>query len=242
MKRFALLFPSPKQPIFITISYRNDKPSDAERDEQPHYTSRSPRHLITLIPTPLIISEKRLIPFPAHLHELHRRSIRRRSLLFLNPILPPSLDAIPRRSIIMHPFALGVFIKDFDWNLLTAQLDDLADFDVIDGAEEGALALDFAFAEVKLVHGACQAVRAVGEPEWFLRDPGVLETFVDGDSFLHIYREHAIDEVEGRVADGIPVRGRIVEAASLDLLGETVRVVAGVEFVGKGRKAAEADI
>ncbi len=127
----------------------------------------------------------------------------------------------------MQPFALDVFLKDFDRDLLTAQLDDLADLDVVDGAEEGALALDFSFAEVQLVHGACQAVRAVGEPEWFLRDPWVLETFVDGDSFLNIYAEHAIDEVEGRVANGIPVRGRIVEAACFDLLGKIVRVVTG---------------
>jgi len=142
----------------------------------------------------------------------------------------------------VHSFAVKILIKDLDRDFLIPKLDDLADFDIVDGAKQGTLALRFPFAEVELVHGSRQAVCAVGEFEGFLGDPGVLKTSVDSDSFGHVDREHAVDEVEGRVADRVPVRGGVIEAASFDLLREVVGVFAGAEFIREGGEAAETDV
>ena len=142
----------------------------------------------------------------------------------------------------MHPLAVDVLIKNLDRDLLVFKLDDLADFDIVDGAKQGALALRFSLAEVELVHGSRQAVCAVGEFEGLLGDPGVLKTFVDGDSFSYIDGEHAVDEVEGRVADRVPVRGGVVKATGFDLLREVVGVFAGAKLVGEGGEAAETNI
>lgn len=72
--------------------------------------------------------------------------------------------------------------------------------------------------------------------------PRVLKAVVDGDAFLDVDSKHAVDEVEGRVADAVPVWGRVVEAAELDLFREGVRVLRAIELVAKGREAAEADV
>ena len=142
----------------------------------------------------------------------------------------------------MHPFPLGILVEHLDGDVLVADFDDLADLDVVDAAEEGALALRLALAEIERIHCARQAVGAVGQLERLLRDPGVLEAFVDGDAFGDVDREHAVDEVESRVADRVPVRRRVVEAAGFDLFGEVVGVVAGAQFVGERGEATQADV
>ena len=70
----------------------------------------------------------------------------------------------------------------------------------------------------------------------------MFEAFVDGDALIYVDGEHAVDEVEGWVADAVPVRRRVVEAAHLYLLREVVGVFGRVEFVGEGREAAKADV
>ena len=70
----------------------------------------------------------------------------------------------------------------------------------------------------------------------------MFKAFVDGDALVDVDGKHAVDEVEGWVADTVPVRGGVVEAAHLDLLRKVIRIFGGVEFVGEGREAAEADV
>ena len=70
----------------------------------------------------------------------------------------------------------------------------------------------------------------------------MLQALVDRDPFLHVDREHPIDEVKRRVSDRVPVWRGIIEAAHFDLLREVVGIFAGIEFVGEWRKATKAYI
>ena len=70
----------------------------------------------------------------------------------------------------------------------------------------------------------------------------MFEAFVNGDAIVDVYRQHAVDEIQSGVADAVPVRGGVVEAAHFDLLGEVVGVLIGPELVGEGGKAAKADV
>lgn len=123
-----------------------------------------------------------------------------------------------RRLTPIQEFPFRVLLKDLDGNGVVLELHHAADLDVVDGAQERALADDLSLREVEIAHGAREAVGAVGRVEPPLRDPGVLEALVDGDALVNVDGEHAVDEVEGRVADRVPVRGRVVEAAEFDLL------------------------
>lgn len=52
----------------------------------------------------------------------------------------------------------------------------------------------------------------------------MLETLVDVVALVDGDGEHVVDEVEGGVADGVPVGRGVVETAEFDLLGEGVGV------------------
>ena len=70
----------------------------------------------------------------------------------------------------------------------------------------------------------------------------MLETFVDCDSLLDIDCQHTIDEVESRIADGVPIRRGIVEAAHLDLLSETVGIITGIQLIREWWEATKANV
>ena len=135
-----------------------------------------------------------------------------------------------------------VLLKDLDGHGGVLVFDHAADLDVVDGAQQRAFAADLALREVELVHGPRQAVGAVARVEAALGGPGVFEALVDGDALFDVDGQHAVDEVESRVADAVPVGRGVVEAAHLDLLGEIEWVVGRVEFVREGREAAETDV
>ena len=175
---------------------------------------RSSRHLPSPIPTPRILGKKLDIAPPTQLHKRLRPSLTRRRTFLALTIRKPIL-------------ALCILLKDFYGHVIILVLDDFTNLDIIDTTEKRAFARDFALREIELVHGAREAVGAVGG----VGDPGMLEAFVDGDALLDVDGQHAVDEVEGRVADGVPVGGGVVEAAGFDLLRERVGVVGGVELV-----------
>lgn len=154
----------------------------------------------------------------------------------------PDDDVPLRRLAPVQALAVGVLLEDLDGHGVVLELDDAADLDVVDGAQQRALAHHLALREVELAHGAREAVGAVGRVEPALRDPRVLEAVVDGDALVDVDREHAVDEVERRVADRVPVRRRVVEPPELDLLRQVVRVLRRLEFIREGREAAEADV
>ena len=195
----------------------------------------SPRHLPRLVPAPGVVSEKFHVAPTAHLHKSLRLPLLSRRGFFLpfGSAGTIAIDGNGFRDPIVDKavLAFGVLLEDFDRHAVILVFDDFADLDIVDAAEEGAFATDFAFREVELVHGARQPVGAVGEFEFAVRDPGMLEAFVDGDPLVDVDSQHAVDEVEGRVANGVPVWRWIIEAASFDLLGEIVRVFRGVELV-----------
>lgn len=142
----------------------------------------------------------------------------------------------------MLPLAVRVLLKDLDWHCVVLILDDFADLDVIDTTQKRAFTADFALGEVELVHGASETVCAVSDLEAAVRNPGMFEAFVDCDPFVDLDSEHAVNEVESRVTNAVPVWRWIIEAPHFDLLGEVIGVVGGIEFVGEGREAAETDI
>lgn len=209
------------------------------------------RHLLLQIARTPIVLEQLRIPLASHLHELVRLALARRALLLLLALharLGRRMTVLLRLVVLrrlrpVQGFALGVLLVDGDGDLMILELDDLADFDVVDGAQEGAFALDFPFGEIKGIHCARQAVGAVGGIEdASTGDPGVVEAVVDGDAFVNVDGEHAIDQIQCWVTNRVPVRGRVVEATHFDLLGEVVGVFGGVEFVGEGGETAEADV
>lgn len=207
-------------------------------------SSSLPRHLVRQIATRLIIVEQLLIALPAHFHKYIRRLLTRRALLplrldsmtigfrlFLGGLTPVKL------------LTIGILLVDLDRDLTIIRFDDFADFDVVEGTEQGAFALDFPLGEVKRVHGARQAVGAVGRIQRSRTSyPGVFEAFVDGDAFVNVDGEHAVDKVQGRVADRVPIGRGVIETTHLDLLREVVRVFGGVKLVGEGREAAQANV
>ena len=178
----------------------------------------SSRYLRRLVPAPCVLSKKLHIATPAHFHKGLRLPLASRSCFF--PFDSPITvghryrDSVVGKTVL----AFGVLFKHFDRYIVILVFDDFADLDVVDGAEERTFAADFALREVELVHGARQTVGAVGEFELAVRDPGMLEAFVDRDPLLDVDGQHAVDEVEGWVTDRIPVRGWVVEAACFDLL------------------------
>lgn len=128
----------------------------------------------------------------------------------------------------MHPLAGTVLVKELNLaarSMLVSLVDDLADHDVVDTAQQRPFALDFASGKVQLAECAGQPVRAIRDAGVLLRQPGMLETFVDRDAPFRVDGEHAIDEVEGRVADAVPVGGRVVEHSHFDLIRQVVRVL-----------------
>ena len=155
----------------------------------------------------------------------------------------------------MIPLPIAVLLKHLHGShIVILPLDHFADFDDVQVREEGAFALYFALGEVERGHGACEAVGGVawlydvvatggiGVGEALEGDPRVFQALVDGDAFVNVDGEHAVDEVERWIADAVPIRGRVVEAAHFDLLGEVVGVFVGPEFVAEGGEAAEADV
>lgn len=147
--------------------------------------------------------------------------------------------------MIMHPLAVQVLLEDFHGSLVVLVFDHLADFDVVQVREESALTLSLPLGEVQVGHGAGEAIGAVGHagfPHALIGDPRVFETLVNGDAFVDIDGQHAVDQVQGRVADAVPVRGWVVELTHLDLLGKSIGAVSGVELVAKGWESAKTDV
>lgn len=189
----------------------------------------------------MIVLEERLIPLPAESHEGFRLPVVRRPFFLHLFARSGSVGAVLlRRRVGLLPGR--VLVEDLDRDLRVLHLDDLADFDVVDAAEEGAFAGDLAFRKVQVVHRARQTIGAVCRVCSTLGDPGMFETFINSDSLVNINGQHAIDQIQRRVSHTVPVWGRIVETTHLDLLGEIVRILAGVEFIRERGKAAETDV
>ena len=143
---------------------------------------------------------------------------------------------------IQHPFPVCVLLKNLDGYSGILVVDHLADFHIVDTAQQRALTADFTSREVELVHCAGQAISAVTGIKASFGDPGMFKAFINRDPFVDADCQHPVDEVKGWVTDTVPVRGRVVEAAHFDLLGKIVRVFRRVEFIGEGREAAETDV
>ena len=206
----------------------------------------SPGHLIRLVSTSSVVSKKLHIPLPTHLHESLRLPLCIRRLFFAlsirNTIDRNLLRYAVLCDVMLLPLAVWVFLEDLDWHRIVLILDDFADLDVINATQKRAFTGDFALGEVKLVHGASETICAVGDLEAAVRDPEMLEALVDSDPFVNLDSEHAVNKVESRVTNAVPVWRWIIEAPHFDLLGEVVGVVRGIEFVGEGREAAKTDI
>jgi hypothetical protein len=208
------------------------------------------RHLLRQIPRTNIIRKKLHVPLPTHPHELLLLPIRRRMLLFLLPQILPipiphrtHLDILPIRILLPHLDVRGT-TRPLRMALhLPTHIHDLADFDIVDVREQCAFTLDFSSGEIEARHATCEAVGAIGGIYVaHISHPGVFKALVDGDTLRYVDGEHAVDEIECWVANGVPVGRRIVEAAHFDLLRHRIRVFPRVEFVRKGREAAETDI
>ena len=181
----------------------------------------SPRHLPRLVTAPGVVSEKLNVPLTAHLHKGFRLPLlSRRGFFPFDSAGTNTVDGNRFRDSVVGKtvLAFGVLFEYFDWHAVILVFDDFADLDVVYAAEERAFATDFTFREVELVHGSRQTVGAVGEFELTVRDPGMLEAFVDRDPLVDVDRQHAVDEVESWITDGVPVWGRVIKAARFDLL------------------------
>ena len=137
---------------------------------------------------------------------------------------------------------LGILIKDLDRRAFGRRLDDAFDLDVVDGRKESAFTHGLAFGEIQPRERAGQAIGAIGDADRLLRDPRMLQAFFNGNPRFHVGSEHAVDEIERRVSDAVPVRARVIEAAGLDLLTKRVRVLFGTQFIRERWEAAEADV
>lgn len=88
----------------------------------------------------------------------------------------------------------------------------------------------------------CRPDRLRQYPWHHLPHPGMLQTLLRRKPLSKVHHQHVIDEIQGRVADFVPVWRRIVEPTLLDLLGERIGKVFAVHLVAKGRKATQADV
>jgi hypothetical protein len=126
---------------------------------------------------------------------------------------------------------------------LPSDIHNLADFDIVDVGEESAFTLDFSASEIEDGHSTCETVGAIGGVDVaYIPHPGMFKTLVDGNTFRYVDGEHTVNEIECRIANGVPVGRGIVEATHLDLLRHRIRILARVEFVGEGREAAETNV
>lgn len=138
---------------------------------------------------------------------------------------------------------LGVLGVNLEVSLALTQSDSVRDVHLIDGSQQGALALDTAALDIEARDPGHEPVGAVvGILGVIGREPRVGQALVDVKALLRVDDEHAVDQVEGRVADRVPIRGRVVEPAGLDLLRQGVGELLAVELVGEGWEAAEADV
>ena len=83
--------------------------------------------------------------------------------------------------------------------------------------QQGALLSHPPTAEVERSNRVCQAAAGVGGVRATLGDPGMLESPVDSYAPLRLNLEHLLDEVKGRVSDGVPVGRRKLEGSIADL-------------------------
>ncbi len=127
----------------------------------------------------------------------------------------------------------------FDWSLVVRPFHDFAHLDVIEIAEQCSFSSKFAFRKVELVHGTCETVCAIGRSEFFQGDPGMIEALIYRNSLVRVHCEHAIDQIERRITNRIPVRRWVVKSTQLDLLRKSVRVFLRPQLVREGREAAE---
>lgn len=73
-------------------------------------------------------------------------------------------------------------------------------------------------------------------------DPGVFEAFVDVYTCVEFDYKHAINQVNSKVADRVPVGRWLLKASRKDLLRKSQRVLFRVALVREGRKSAQADV
>ena len=70
--------------------------------------------------------------------------------------------------------------------------------------------------------------------------PGMSLALLDIEPPLRVDDNHGVDEIQRRLTDRVPVRGRVVESTHLDLLDERVGKVVAAQVFREGREAAEA--
>ncbi len=203
------------------------------------------RHLVGLVSARRVMFEQRRIPLPAQFHEHLRRPVRCRALFLsrrvtVRPRLRPVLRGAP-----MLLLALPILLEDLDRNRLARDLDHFGKLDIVDRAQQRPFARHLPFRKVQVPHRARDPVRAVHARRRIresLRQPGMFQALVHRDPPVHVHREHAIDQIERRVAHRVPVRRRVIESAHLDLLRQIVRILGRAEFVRERWEAAEADV
>ena len=72
--------------------------------------------------------------------------------------------------------------------------------------------------------------------------PRMLEALVDRDALLHIYVQHAVDQVQRGIANVVPVRRWKVEYAFRDLVTQREGILGAVQLIGEWWKAAKTDV
>lgn len=123
-----------------------------------------------------------------------------------------------------------------------AILDAFAEVGGIHAAQQGALALDLAFREVKFAECARQSIGTIVDAGVSLGEPRVLETVIHADPLLDIHSKHPVDQVQCRVSHGVPVWRWVVKSTHLDLLCECVGVLWCVQLIGKWRESAKTNV
>ena len=192
------------------------------------------RYLVGMIPAVHVVFKERLIALATHFHEHVGCSHRRRGFLLRDlagPVRAPRAGRpIHLRVKVVRLLPVQVLLVDLDSSKLDYPVsldggfDHFADLDVVEAAEQSTLASHLAFGKVELIHSPRQAIGTVVELGMALGNPRVIETLVDGDTLVHIDGQHAVDEVQGRVSDAVPIRGGVVKFSHFDLLAEVVGV------------------
>ena len=126
-----------------------------------------------------------LVALAAHLDELIWIPVRSGDIFLLHAVLR----------------LLLVLLVDLDGLLAFTPLDDPANLDVVYGRQQRALAEDLALGEIQAGDCACEPIGAIVGTDFRLGGPRVLEALVDGDACVDVDGQHAVDQVEGWVAD-----------------------------------------
>lgn len=137
--------------------------------------------------------------------------------------------------------ALPSFIPEhLDWRLTAFCT--LTEVSIVDTAQQGSLSLHFALGEVQFTKGSSKAISAVSDTGVFPSQPRVLETLINCDALFNVHGEHPVDQIQGWIAHGVPIRRWIVKLAHLDLLGEGVGIVSRSQFIRERWEAAKTNV